>query len=337
MVVSSGATHPPDSAIRLPGTDVRISPIGLGTWAWGDQSTWGMNGYDRSYGFETIRAAYQRTVAAGITLLDTAEMYGNGESERIIGRLLREDTANRDRVVVATKFIPFPWRIPLASALMRSLRASLERLALPFVHLYQIHGPISLRPARVVAAALAEPYRAGLVKAVGVSNYSEREMRVIHAALAGHGIPLATNQVEYSLLRTMPEANGLLGACRELGVILLAYSPMAMGRLTGKYSAANPPPGKRNFSAFPMAEIDPIVTELRRLGAAHGGKSPAQVALNWLMRKGAVPIPGAKNAAQAEENAGALGWRLTADEVAGLDRIAKFGQRGVFNRIWQHG
>lgn len=325
-----------DAPIRLPGSDVSISVMGLGTWAWGDRSTWGMDGYDRSYDFETIRAAYQRAIDAGITLLDSAEMYGHGESERIIGRLLREDPANHDRVVVATKFLPVPWRIPLAGALMKSLRASLERLRLPFIHLYQIHGPISLRSARTMAAALATPHRDGLIKSVGVSNYSESEMRAIHAALAQHGIPLATNQVEYSLLRTMPETNGMLRACRDLGVTLLAYSPLAMGRLTGKYSAANPPQGKRNFSDYPMAEIEPVVAELRRIGTAHG-KTPAQVALNWIICKGAVPIPGAKTAAQAEQNAGALGWRLGADDVAALDRVAKFGQRAIFNRVWQHG
>ena len=337
MTTTGDSANTPQRLIPLPGCEVAIPVMGLGTWAWGDRSTWGMDGYDPSYGFDTIRGAYARAIAAGVTLLDTAEMYGNGESERIIGRLLREDTANRDRVVVATKFMPFPWRVPLARALMKSLRASLERLSLPFVHLYQIHGPISFRPARAVAAALAAPYRAGLVKAVGVSNYSEGEMRAIHGALAAEGIPLATNQVEYSLLRTMPETSGLLRASSDLGVTLLAYSPLAMGRLTGKYGVANPPPGKRNFSAFPMAEIEPVVAELRRIGAAHGGKSPAQVALNWVMCKGAVPIPGAKNAAQAEQNAGALGWTLVPDEVAALDRVAKFGQRGLFNRVWQHG
>jgi len=321
----------------LAGTDIPVPDLGLGTWAWGDRSTWGMNGYDSSYDFETIRAAYATSVRAGVTLLDTAEMYGNGESERIIGRLLREDGANRDRVVVATKFMPFPWRTPFASALMGSLRASLDRLGLPWVHLYQIHGAISLRSARTEAAALAAPYRGGLVKAVGVSNYSERELRTMHAALAAHGIPLATNQVEYSLLRTMPERGGLLRACRELGVTVLAYSPLGMGRLTGKYDAKNPPPGRRNFSAFPMHEIEPVVAELRRIGAAHGGRTPSQVALNWIICKGAVPIPGAKNAAQAEQNAGAVGWRLTPDEIAALDRVSKNGQRGIFNRVWQHG
>lgn len=323
--------------IPLPGCDVVLPPMGLGTWAWGDKSTWGMNGYDSSYGFETIRGAYQRTVEAGITLLDTAEVYGDGESERIIGRLLAEDDAHRARVVVATKFMPFPWRVRLSSALMGSLQASLERLQMPWVHLYQIHGPISLRSHEAMADALAAAHGAGLLKAVGVSNYSEAELRAIHAALKKRGVSLATNQVEFSLLRKLPEANGMLAACKELGVTLLAYSPIGMGRLTGKYNVANPPPGRRQFSDFPMAEIEPVVAELRRIGASHDARTPSQVALNWLMCKGAVPIPGAKNAQQAEQNAGALGWRLTADEVAALDRVAKPGQRKIFNRFWQHG
>jgi len=324
-------------SIPLPGCDVVLPPLGLGTWAWGDAATWGMNGYDSSYDFDTIRAAFQRSVDAGVTLLDTAEMYGNGESERIIGRLLDEDPVRRARVVVATKFMPFPWRMPFARQMADAVRASLDRLRLPFIHLYQVHGPISLRSARATAAALAAPVRDGLVKAVGVSNYSAGEVRALHAALAQHGVALATNQVEFSLLRAMPERGGLLEACRALGVTLLAYSPIAMGRLTGKYSAANPPPGDRKFSAYPMAEVEPVIAILRQLGAQHGAKTPAQVALNWLMRKGAVPIPGAKNAAQAEQNAGALGWQLSADEIAALDRVAKYGQRGLFNRVWQHG
>lgn len=321
---------------RLAGTDIVLPPMGLGTWAWGDTSTWGMNTYDRSYNFETIREAYARSVAAGVTLLDTAEMYGNGESERIIGRLLEEDKANRDRVIVATKFIPFPWRWNLKEALMGSLRASLERLRLPFVHLYQVHGPISLRSHEAMAEALAEAHAAGLTKAVGVSNYSEKEVRAIHAALARRGLPLASNQIEYSLLRTAPERNGLIRACQELGVVVLAYSPLGQGRLTGKYDRQHPPPGKRNFSAYPMQEIEPLIAELRRIGEQRG-KTPAQVALNWLMCKRTLPIPGAKNGRQAEQNAGALGWRLSEAEVAELDRLAKPGKTSLFLRFWQHG
>jgi aryl-alcohol dehydrogenase-like predicted oxidoreductase len=188
-----------------------------------------------------------------------------------------------------------------------------------------------------MAAALAAPHRAGLIKAVGVSNYSEREMRALHGELAKLGIPLAANQIEYSLLRTMPETNGLLHACRELGVVVLAYSPLAQGRLTGKYTASNPPPGSRQFSDYPMREIEPVVAELRRVGERHGGKTPAQVALNWLICKGTVPIPGAKNAPQAEQNAGALGWRLSDDDVRALDRVSKPGLRRLMHRVWQHG
>jgi aryl-alcohol dehydrogenase-like predicted oxidoreductase len=335
----------PDDAMTPPACDdpiptagdLALPRLGLGTWAWGDTATWGMGAYDRSYDVDTIRAAYQASVDAGVTLLDTAEMYGNGESERIIGRLLAEDPARAARVVIATKFMPYPWRMPFARRLRAALRASLERLRLPFVHLYQVHGPISMRSHRAVAAALAGPHRDGLFRAAGVSNYSVRELRAIHAALAAEGVPLATNQVEYSLLRTMPERDGLLATCRDLGVILLAYSPIGMGRLSGKYTAAKPPPGARNFSAYPMAEIEPLVAALARIGGRHGGRTPAQVALNWIVCKGAVPIPGAKNGAQATQNAGALGWRLSPDDVAELDAIAKYGQRGLFNRVWQHG
>jgi len=316
---------------------IDLPALGLGTWSWGDTGTWGMDGYDRSYDFDTIRAAYRASVDAGVTLLDTAEMYGDGESERIIGRLLAEDSTRAQQVIVATKFMPFPWRIPFAQRLRSALEASLERLQLRAVHLYQVHGPISMRSHRTVAAALAGPYRDGLFKAAGVSNYSAAEVRAIHAAMTAEGVPLLTNQVEFSLLRAMPERSGLLATCRELGMTVLAYSPIAMGRLSGKYTTANPPPGKRNFSAYPMAEIEPVLSVQREIGARHGGKTPAQVALNWLMGKGAVPIPGAKNAAQAAQNAGALGWRLSDDDVATLDAAAKFGQRGVFNRVWQHG
>jgi len=220
---------------------------------------------------------------------------------------------------------------------MKALRASLERLQMPAVHLYQVHGPISLRSHAAMAAALAGVFRAGLVKAVGVSNYSEKEIRAIHAELAKHGVPLASNQIEFSLLRTMPESSGLLRACKELGVVVLAYSPLGQGRLTGKYSASNPPPGKRNFSDYPMAEIDPLIAELRRMGERYGAKTPSQVALNWVICKGAVPIPGAKNRQQAEQNAGALGWRLSAEDVEALDRVSKPGKRSLMLRFWQHG
>ena len=321
----------------LAGSDVRVPALGVGTWAWGDRSTWGMGGYDADLTQASIQEAWDASIDAGVTLFDTAEVYGKGESERIIGGLLKDDPTRAASVVIATKFMPQPWKLDVKGALLRSLRASLERLGVPAVDLYQIHGPISLRGHAALAEALAGAHQAGLVKAVGVSNYSVKETRAIDAELRKRDLRLATNQIEFSLLRRSPETGGLLAACAELGVVPLAYSPIGQGRLTGKYSAANPPPGRRNFSKHPMEVVDRVVAELRAIGEKHGGKTPSQVALNWIIAKGAVPIPGAKNRAQAEDNAGALGWSVDADDLAALDAAALPGLRGLGNRVWQHG
>jgi aryl-alcohol dehydrogenase-like predicted oxidoreductase len=323
--------------VRFAGLDKAFAPIGVGCWAWGDKSTWGMGGYDSNLTEATIAEAFEASIEAGVTLFDTAEVYGGGESERIIGRLLASSGVDRDRVVLATKFMPSPWKLGVKGALRSALEASLERLGVDRVDLYQIHGPVSLRSHRALADALAAVVHDGLASAVGVSNYSVREMEAIHGELAQRGVALASNQIEYSILRRRPENVGLIAACQRLGVVPLAYSPIAQGRLTGKYTAANPPPGRRNFSSHPMEKIDPVVDELRAIGDRHDGHAPSQVALRWLVQKGAVPIPGAKNANQARENAGGLGWALTPDEMARIDAVALDGVRTLQSRVWQHG
>lgn len=326
----------PNDTVILPGCPTPIAPLGVGTWAWGDRTTWGMGGYDATFTEAAIEEAWTASIDAGLALFDTAEVYGKGESERIIGRLLAQDPSRRSSVVLATKFMPMPYKLNVGGAMRAALEASIERLGVEHVDLYQIHGPISLRSKAALAEALAEVHSAGLTSAVGVSNYSVSEMTKIHGELAKRGVPLASNQVEHSLLRRAPETSGLLDACQRLGVVLLAYSPIGQGRLTGKYSAANPPPGKRGFSAHPMETVDRVVAELRRIGDRHE-RTPSQVALRWLIEKGAVPIPGAKNAAQASENAGALGWSLAAEEMAALDAASLEGLRSLQSRIWQHG
>ena len=328
---------PSGDQVRFAGLDTPFAPLGVGTWAWGDKSTWGMGGYDATLTEATIAEAWEASIAAGVTLFDTAEVYGGGESERIIGRLLASSGVDRDRLVIATKFMPAPWKLDVGKALRRAALASLDRLGIERIDLYQLHGPVSLRSHRALADALAAVVDEGLVAAVGVSNYSARETESIHAALAQRNVALATNQIELSLLRRRPENVGLLDTCRRLGVVPLAYSPIGQGRLTGKYSAANPPPGNRDFSAHPWEKIDPIVAELRSLGETHDGRTPSQVALRWLIQKGAVPIPGAKNARQAGDNAGALGWALTPDEMDRLDAVALDGTTSLKHRFWQHG
>lgn len=305
---------PTNDTIPLGRTDVRISPLGLGTWQWGDTLFWG---YGKGYAESEIKAAFDASLAAGITFFDTAEVYGRGRSERFLGRF---SAGRREGLAIATKFMPLPWRLGKGQ-LTAALRGSLARLGLAQVDLYQVHWPFPPRPVEFWADALADAVQAGLARAVGVSNYNADQLRRAHEVLAKRGVPLASNQVEYSLLHRAPERNGLLDACRELGVTLIAYSPLGKGLLTGKYTPDNPPPGfrKRIARREQLARIQPLIGLLREIGAGHGGKSPGQVALNWLICKGAVPIPGAKNARQAEQNAGALGWRLNAEEVAALD------------------
>jgi aryl-alcohol dehydrogenase-like predicted oxidoreductase len=320
----------------LAGTDVRVPELGVGTWAWGDKSTWGMGSYDSALTEQTIRDAWDACIEHGVTLFDTAEVYGGGESERIIGRLLKDDAGRRDGIVIATKFMPLPWKLNVSSALVDAARKSCDRMGIETIDLYQLHGPISLRGHGALADAMAAAKQQGLIKGVGVSNYSAKETRSMAKELDKRGLKLASNQFELSLLRTAPVSNGLVATCAELDVVPLAYSPIGQGRLTGKYSAQNPPPGSRNFSAHPMEKVDAVVAVLRRIGDAHD-RTPAQVALQWLVAKGAVPIPGAKNRQQAEDNAGGMGWSMTAAEIAELDAAGLTGVRNLQSRFWQHG
>lgn len=309
-------------SIPLGGSGNLVSPLGMGTWQWGDTSIWG---FGKLYGQADVESAYQVSREAGITFFDTAEIYGSGASEKILGSLVRRDPAP---VVVASKFagVPFHWT---ARAMARALDASLARLGLDQVDLYQVHWPYLLSGVPALMHAMADLVEAGKVRAVGVSNFSATQMRSAHATLARRGLPLASNQVHYSLLHRHPERNGVLKACRELDVRLIAYSPLEQGLLTGKYhDGTTQVTGLRRWRGMRPAAIQasaPVVQLLRQIGEAHDGKTPSQVALSWLMRQGALPIPGAKNAAQARSNAGALGWELTDEEYARLNALRSDG------------
>lgn len=169
---------------------------------------------------------------------------------------------------------------------------------------------------------MADAAEAGLIRQIGVSNYSPQQTECAYRALERRGLHLASNQIKYSLLARNPERNGLLQICKDLGVTVIAYSPIAQGLLTGKYSPQNPPPVQRRVSRHTLTRIQPLLNELLRIGMQHGNKTPAQVALNWCIAKGTLPIPGAKNELQAKENAGALGWSLSIEETARLDDVS---------------
>lgn len=293
-----------------------IGSLGTGLWAWGSRMTWG---YGRGYTDSDLRTVFEIGVNRGIRFFDTAEIYGRGRSEKLLGEFIRAAQARGD-VLIATKFFPYPWRLQ-PEAVTGALEKSLERLGVERVDLYQIHWPSPLMPIEAMANGLADAVEAGLTRAVGVSNFNRQQMQRAADVLDGRGVPLASNQVEYSLIHRAPEEEGLLALCREMDVTLIAYSPLGMGMLTGKYTPGRPPPGVRGRQYGPafLRAIEPLVDTMRAIGERHGGRSPTQVALNWVIAKGAFPIPGAKNARQADDNAAAAGWALTGDEVAALD------------------
>jgi aryl-alcohol dehydrogenase-like predicted oxidoreductase len=257
-------------------------------------------------------------------------MYGNGASERIIGEILREG-GFEGTPVIATKFAPLPYRIR-ARSLLSAVDKSLERLGIETIDLYQIHFPTPILKIKSLMDALAETVRAGKVRRVGVSNYDADQMKRAYDRLASHGVSLASNQVEYSLLQRAPETNGVLEASRDLGVTLIAYSPIAQGLLTGKYGPGGDSPAGlvrrmgRTFGEQNLKKVEPVVNILREIGEAHN-KQPAQVALNWLItQRGTLPIPGAKHEHQARQNAGALGWEMSGEEAEKLE-LATLGWR----------
>jgi aryl-alcohol dehydrogenase-like predicted oxidoreductase len=297
-------------------TGIEVTPIGFGTWAWGDSLFWG---YGKDYGEAELKQAFQKAIDKGITFLDTAEIYGLGKSEELIGKFIKETNAHTQ---IASKYMPLPWRFRTEDV-TDALTASLKRLRMPSIDLYQVHWPFpSLLNQEGLMNALADEVEQGRIKAVGVSNYNAEQLREAHKLLARRGVPLAVNQMRYSLITREIETNGVLNTARELEITTLAYSPLAQGLLTGKYTTTNTPTGARSidqrFKGAGLRKIQPLLEKLSELGEKYG-KTQAQVALNWLMcQPGVIPIPGIKNASQVEQNAGALGWELSTTEVAEL-------------------
>ncbi|BAZ67932.1 MAG: aldo/keto reductase [Pelatocladus maniniholoensis HA4357-MV3] len=300
-----------------------VTPLCIGTWAWGDRLFWN---YGKEYGLEELQAAFNASLEAGITFFDTAEVYGFGVSEELIAQFMQKKD---QKVQIATKYGPFPWRIT-GQSVADALTESLKRLQVQKVALYQVHWPFAfLMSQETLMNALADEVERGRIAAVGVSNYSASQMREAHQILARRGVPLAVNQVRYSLLTRQIESNGIFNIARELGVTILAYSPLAQGLLTGKYSVigSTTPSGARKldsrFSKEGLQKIEPVISLLCQFGEKYN-RTPAQVSLNWLIAQGnVIPIAGAKTAQHVRDNAGALGWRLSDDEITQLEEISR--------------
>lgn len=288
--------------------------LGIGTWAWGDRLVWG---YGNKYSANEVEETFHAAIDNGIRFFDTAEVYGQGKSEKFIGQLL---PSVNEKVLIATKIMPYPWRLS-KDALRKTLAASLKRLGLKKVDLYQMHWPLPPVSVERWMQQMSEVYEEGLISAVGVSNYNLELTKRSVEALQKKGISLVSNQVEYHLLERRIEKDGLLDYCKANGIKVIAYSPLAMGILSGKYTPDNPPKGTRaaHYNRALLEAIQPLIKLMKSIGLDHDGKTASQVALNWVICKGTLAIPGAKNINQVEQNAGAVGWHLTEVEVQKLD------------------
>ncbi|KRE28453.1 oxidoreductase [Mycobacterium sp. Soil538] len=291
----------------------RVSRIGLGTWQFGSRE-WG---YGDTYASGAARDIVSRALALGVTLFDTAEVYGFGRSERILAEALGDQ---RSEVAVASKVFPVA---PFPAVVKQRARASAQRLQLDRIPLYQIHQPNPVVPDSVIMPGMRDLLDSGLIGAVGVSNYSLARWRKADAAL---GRPVVSNQVHFSLAH--PDAlDDLVPFAERENRIVIAYSPLAQGLLGGKYGEHNRPGGVRAvnplFAPENLRRIEPLLQILRDV-AADLGAEPAQVALAWLIAlPGVVAIPGASSVAQLEFNVAAADLELTQQARDALTAAAR--------------
>lgn len=318
---------------------LHLPPMGCGTWAWGNRLIWE---YNESMDNE-LQAVFNLCVNSGVTLFDTGDSYGTGRlkgrSEILLGKFAREYVgANQENICIATKLAAYPWRLTRGS-MVAACKSSAKRLGKK-VDLVQMHwSTANYAPWQEGALldGLGDIYEQGLAKGVGLSNYGPKRLKEVYKRFSERNIPIISLQVQYGLLSTYPITElGLKEVCDELGIKIIAYSPLALGLLTGKYSEKGPfPKGIRGFLFRQLLPgITPVLECLKEIGR-NRDKTLAQVALNWCICKGTIPIPGAKTVEQARENLGALGWRLEEGEIAELDKAAARVNKKMVQNIFQ--
>jgi pyridoxine 4-dehydrogenase len=331
-------SHSSATTTALASPNLTFPVMGCGTWAWGNQVLWG---YDASMDGE-LQQVFDRCVGAGVTFFDTGDSYGTGklkgQSEKLLGQFSQAYSGdNRDKICLATKLAPYPWRLTSGS-IVEAGKASIDRMGR--VDLVQLHwSTANYAPwlEGTLLEGLAALVEQGLVKGVGLSNFGPKRLKLAYERLRSHGVPIVSLQVQYSLLSTYPVTElGLKELCDELGIQMIAYSPLCLGLLTGKYDLKGPfPKGLRGF-LFPqlLPKMTGLLDCLKEIGSQRD-KSISQVALNWCICKGTMPIPGAKTLAQADQNLGALGWKLDSGEMDALDRAAAGCDRKMIQNIFQ--
>ncbi len=317
---------------------LNLPVMGCGTWAWGNRLLWG---YDRSMDSQ-LQEVFNLSVSNGVTLFDTGDSYGtgrlNGQSEKLLGKFQCEYSGtNQDNICLATKLAAYPWRLTRGS-MVRAGKASAQRMGR--VDLAQMHwSTANYFPWQEwqLLDGLADLYEQGLVKGVGLSNYGTKRLKQVYQKFRDRGIPIATLQVQYSLLSTYPVTElGIKDTCDELGIKLIAYSPLCLGILTGKYTEPSTyPKGIRGLLFKRLIPEARALLNCLQAIAQSRQKTMSQVAINWCIAKGAIPIPGAKTIPQAQDNIAAKDWRLDAGEIEELDRAAKSVDKPMVQNIFQ--
>jgi aryl-alcohol dehydrogenase-like predicted oxidoreductase len=311
---------------RLGHSEIEVTPIGLGVMQFsGGKGMFGVMFPDLSQG--DMNVIVKAALEGGINWFDTAEMYGRGHSEQGLANALKANMKHNDNVIIATKWFPI---FRTAGNILRTIEDRLRFLNGFTIDLYMVHQPWGFSSPEAEMDAMADLVEAGKIRSVGVSNFNVERMQRAHAALEKRGLPLAVNQVQYSLLNRKIETNGVLDAARELGITIVAWSPLARGILSGKYHKEPSlydqlPIVRKRIMGGRIERSTPLIKALEEIAARYG-VTAAQVALNWLVNfqgEKVVAIPGASKVHQAEESAGTMSFELSEEDMARLDNLSR--------------
>ena len=307
-----------------------LPKIALGAWSWGAGAAGGDQVFGNHLFEEELKPVFEKAMECGLNLWDTAAVYGEGTSERILGNFVKD--VRRDSVILSTKFTP---QIAGSSpdAMQEMIDGSKERLHTEVIDVYWIHNPMDVEKWTPDFIPLA---KSGQIKTIGVSNHNLAEIKRANEILAAEGLKVSAVQNHYSLLHRSSERAGILDYCKENGITFYSYMVLEQGALTGRYSEENPfPEGTGRGEAYNpyLKELTALIDEMKIIGTRFDA-SPAQVATAWAIAKGTLPIIGVTKVHQVEEAVKAAQIELTADEISRLERLGD--EMGVHTlREWE--
>lgn len=294
-----------------------IPKVALGAWSWGAGAAGGDQVFGNHLSESDLKPVFEKAMECGLTLWDTAAVYGEGSSERILGAFIKE--VRREDMIISTKFTP-QIANDSSTAMQDMLNGSKERLHTDFIDIYWIHNPMNVEK---WTPDLIPLVKSGQIKAIGVSNHNLAEMKRANEILAGEGLKISAVQNHFSLLHRSSERAGIIDYCKENGITFYAYMVLEQGALTGKYNKEHPFPAGtgRGDSYNPhLAEIETLVNELKIIGEKYDA-SPAQIATAWAITKGTLPIIGVTKVKQVEEAIAATKITLTPEEISLLEKL----------------